>query len=207
MYRGKLRRFHVWFSLVFFGFLWFSLVFFGFCWFLLVEFGFIFYFLFFIFYFLFMIETHRCNFADSKDFAAVGELINAYIADEMGGGKLLDEAERVLLSTALKEHPKTIVLLATDGDVRCGLLVAFENISTFTVRPMFNVHDVIVLPEYRGKGVGRKLFAELDVIAREHNCSRLTLEVRNDNIAAQNLYRSIGFTPPEPEHFYWRKTL
>jgi GNAT superfamily N-acetyltransferase len=87
------------------------------------------------------------------------------------------------------------------------MLVAFENFSTFTVSPMINIHDVIVLKEYRGKNVGRSLLNAIINMAENRGCSRITLEVREDNRVAQHLYKSMGFDTPVPMMYYWRKNL
>jgi len=111
------------------------------------------------------------------------------------------------LVNGLDEHPKSIVLLAKVGNAYAGLLVGFENFSTFTARPMINIHDVFVFKEFRGKGVGRKMTEKIESVARERSCSRVHLEVRHDNAAAQELYKSVGFADTEPPMFYWRKYL
>jgi ribosomal protein S18 acetylase RimI-like enzyme len=125
----------------------------------------------------------------------------------MGGGKPLSKTEQLHLIDGLNNHPKTIVLLAETENVFCGLLVAFENFSTFSAKPMINIHDVIVLKEYRKKGIGRQLMNALIEEAKRRKCSRITLEVRKDNDKAQNLYRDLDFKETEPEMFYWRKYL
>jgi ribosomal-protein-alanine N-acetyltransferase len=53
----------------------------------------------------------------------------------------------------------------------------------------FGVH-----PEWRRRGVGRRLLLRLADLALELGAARLTLEVRVGNEAAQALYRSFGFT-------------
>jgi [ribosomal protein S18]-alanine N-acetyltransferase len=52
----------------------------------------------------------------------------------------------------------------------------------------FGVH-----PEWRRQGVGRRLMVRLLEVADELQASRLTLEVRVGNVAAQALYRGFGF--------------
>jgi ribosomal protein S18 acetylase RimI-like enzyme len=148
-----------------------------------------------------------CDYSDPAHLQAVALLVNAYIADDMGGGALLPEEEQARLTGALHDHPKSIVLLARAGEVFAGLLVAFENFSTFTARPMINIHDVIVLQAYRGKGIGRQLMNAIIDEARKRTCSRVTLEVRQDNGVAQRLYESLGFKEPEEGMLYWRKYL
>lgn len=148
-----------------------------------------------------------CDYSDPEHREAIASLINAYIADEMGGGTPLSEQEQTCLVESLKNHPKAIVLLAKTQGVFTGLLTAFENFSTFTVRPMINIHDVIVLKAYRKNGIGRCLMNALIREAEQRNCSRVTLEVRSDNLKAQNLYLDLGFQETEPGMFYWRKYL
>ena len=148
-----------------------------------------------------------CDYSNPEHRKAVVALINAYIQDEMGGGSLLSEQEQAGLVEGLKNHPKAILLLAETQGAFTGLLTAFENFSTFTARPMINIHDVMVLKEYRKKGIGRSLMNALIEEAGKRNCSRITLEVRKDNLPAQNLYNDLGFCEPEKSMFYWRKYL
>ncbi|MDR2626840.1 MAG: GNAT family N-acetyltransferase [Dysgonamonadaceae bacterium] len=148
-----------------------------------------------------------CNYADARQREALATLIDAYIRDDMGGGTPLSPTGKMHLIDGLSNHPSAIVLLAQTGGLYTGLLVAFENFSTFTARPMINIHDIIVLPEYRGKGIGRRLMEVVIRIAEEKKCSRLTLEVRKDNLPAQHLYQTLGFDEAEPGMFYWRKTI
>ncbi|MDR0509748.1 MAG: GNAT family N-acetyltransferase [Rikenellaceae bacterium] len=152
-------------------------------------------------------EILSCDYADTVHREAVAMLIDAYVADGMGGGTPLDDAGRARLLEGLERHPTAIVLLARVDGAFCGLLVAFENFATFMARPMINIHDVIVLREYRGRGTGRRLMRAIADEAARRGCCRITLEVRNDNIIAQRLYRSEGFDETHPRHYYWRKYL
>jgi ribosomal protein S18 acetylase RimI-like enzyme len=154
-----------------------------------------------------MIEITVCDYMNPAHREAVVLLINAYINDEMGGGNPLSQEEQQRMIEGLSVHPKAIVLLAHDAGVFVGLLTAFENFSTFTARPMFNIHDVFVLKDCRGKGTGRKLMNAIIAEAEKRKCSRVTLEVRKDNVKAQNLYRNLGFDEAENGMFYWRKYL
>jgi ribosomal protein S18 acetylase RimI-like enzyme len=148
-----------------------------------------------------------CDYSNPLHQQAVVALIDAYIKDEMGGGQPLSAQEQVRLTEGLGKHPTAIVLLAETGGAYAGLLVAFENFSTFTARPMVNIHDVIVLPAYRGQGIGRLLLEGIIAEAGRRNASRLTLEVRKDNLIAQNLYQTLGFEETVPGMYYWRKYL
>ena len=74
-----------------------------------------------------------------------------------------------------------------------GLTNCFINFATFTVKPYINIHDVIVTDTWRNKGVGRKMMEKVIEKAEEMGCSKVTLEVREDNHNAKHLYNSLGF--------------
>ncbi|MDR1581926.1 MAG: GNAT family N-acetyltransferase [Prevotellaceae bacterium] len=148
-----------------------------------------------------------CDYSNQAHLKAVISLINANINDEMGGGTPLSSEKQQQMVDGLANHPKAIVLLAQDTDNFVGVLVAFENYSTFTAQPMINIHDIFVLKKYRGNGIGRRLMNRIVDEAEKRKCSRLTLEVRKDNVKAQNLYQSLGFEEVNPKMFYWRKPL
>jgi GNAT superfamily N-acetyltransferase len=149
----------------------------------------------------------HCDFVRPAHRQAVGDLINAYIGDEKGGGEPLSPQAAERLVTMLAAHPTAFILLAESDSEFVGLLTAFENISTFTARPMMNVHDLFVHPTYRRCGIARRLMETLIEEARRHDCSRLTLEVRQDNPRAQTLYNNLGFQCPEPPMIYQRLNL
>lgn len=56
-----------------------------------------------------------------------------------------------------------------------------------------DVTNVAVLPEYRRRGVGSLLVAEMIKTAEKLKLEVLTLEVRKSNTAAQKLYEKFGF--------------
>ncbi|KAA6318206.1 Aminoglycoside N(6')-acetyltransferase type 1 [termite gut metagenome] len=152
-------------------------------------------------------QITSCNYSNQEHLQAIITLTSAYIKDEMGGGEPLSKLDQLRLVDGLNNHPKSIVLLAKTDGIFSGLLTAFENFSTFTAQPMVNIHDVFVLKEYRGRGLGRQLMNAVITEAENRKCSRITLEVRKDNSTAQSLYKSLGFDETNPGMFYWRKNL
>lgn len=54
---------------------------------------------------------------------------------------------------------------------------------------MFYVHSVGILPNYRGKGIGKELFKYMDTYLEKENKSyKYFLLTAEDNIIAQNIY-------------------
>jgi len=58
-----------------------------------------------------------------------------------------------------------------------------------------HVSTIGVDPAVRRQGIGERLLADALRYAVEHGCERVTLEVREGNVAAQALYRKYGFSP------------
>ncbi|MGD6879564.1 ribosomal protein S18-alanine N-acetyltransferase [Bacillus infantis] len=56
-----------------------------------------------------------------------------------------------------------------------------------------HVTNIAVLPEYRGKKLGEALMKKMMEAAKELGAVTMTLEARVTNIAAQSLYRKLGF--------------
>lgn len=124
---------------------------------------------------------------------AVVELINAYATDPMGDGQPLPAEVRSALIPGLRRHPTTFILLAYQGDAALGIAVCFLGFSTFAAKPLINIHDLAVLPGYRGLGIGRQLLEAVEQKARALGCCKLTLEVLERNDRARRLYEAAGF--------------
>lgn len=57
------------------------------------------------------------------------------------------------------------------------------------------VENVAVLPAWRGHGLGKRLMDALADIARERNCSMLTLDAYASNLPARAFYERLGYHP------------
>lgn len=120
-------------------------------------------------------------------------LLAAYALDPMGGGEPLPEQVKQNLVSELARLPYAVSFLAYHGDRPVGLLNAFEGFSTFKAKPLLNIHDLAVLQESRGMGVGEALLNHAENYARERGFCKLTLEVLAGNQIAKNLYKKSGF--------------
>jgi ribosomal protein S18 acetylase RimI-like enzyme len=152
-------------------------------------------------------EFLRCDFYNEQHQQQCIELLQEYMRDPMGGELEPDAEHAMRLVQGLKMHPSAFVLFVKEGNVFAGLTTCFTNFSTFRAKPYINIHDVIVRKEYRGKGLGRALLEHLLAFAQEQGYCKVTLEVREDNIAAQTLYQSLGFEDTHTPMRFWTKTL
>jgi GNAT superfamily N-acetyltransferase len=145
-------------------------------------------------------RIQQAEYANPEHAAAIVSLLDAYARDPMGGGHPLSDFARAHLVSALAARPQAFSVLAFGsiaGDQPLqpiGLVNCFEGFSTFACQPLVNVHDVVVLPAYRGRQVAEKMLDLVTEIARERGACKLTLEVLQGNRAAVKLYERVGFS-------------
>ncbi len=67
-----------------------------------------------------------------------------------------------------------------------------------------HITNVALLPNYRGRGLGRRLVGHLIEQAKQLGIAQMTLEVRPSNAAALALYRQFGFSVQgrRPNYYY-----
>lgn len=91
--------------------------------------------------------------------------------------------------------PGPEVLIAESDGAPAGFALFFHNFSTFLGRRGLYLEDLFVRPEFRGRGIGRRLLAELAALAVARECGRLEWSVLDWNAPAIGFYRSLGAVP------------
>src|SRR5271156_6554785 len=119
-------------------------------------------------------------------------MLEAYMLDPMEGGVPPSAQVKRDLVPGLRAHPACYVLLAYHAGAPVGFAICFLGFSTFISRPLLNIYDILVDAGLRGAGIGAMLLDPIELKARDLNCCRITLEVREDNRVARVLYRKVG---------------
>ncbi|GMG86481.1 GNAT family N-acetyltransferase [Biformimicrobium ophioploci] len=159
-----------------------------------------------------LLQVNLADYADPADARLVVELLDAYARDPMGGGEPLPESTREELVPGLQSMPGAFSLIGYVDGEPAGLVNCFMGFSTFVARPLVNIHDVVVLPQFRGRGLSAAMLHKVDEVARSRNCCKVTLEVVQGNLPAKAAYRSVGFKPYNLDEEYgqaefWHKYL
>ncbi|MGH9518217.1 MAG: GNAT family N-acetyltransferase [Terriglobales bacterium] len=97
-----------------------------------------------------------------------------------------------LLKHGFGPHPYFSCLIAETGGQPAGFALYFFNYSTWLGRPGLYLEDIFVLPEFRGRGIGKALLQRVAAAALEHGCQRLQWEVLDWNTPAIDFYRAMG---------------
>lgn len=103
--------------------------------------------------------------------------------------------EPLLRRTLFGARPGAEVRIAELDGRPVGFALFFHTFSTFLGRPGLYLEDLFVLPEARGRGVGRALLAHLARVALARDCGRLEWSVLDWNEPALRFYRSLGAHP------------
>ncbi len=100
--------------------------------------------------------------------------------------------ETQLQQTLFGETPFAHVIIAELAGKPVGFALYFFNYSTFLGKPGLYLEDLYVVPEARGKKIGKALLIELARIAVAKECGRFEWWVLDWNTSAVDFYRSIG---------------
>jgi len=135
------------------------------------------------------------DFGNADQCAAIVAILDSFARGPGGQNAPLDDFARENLVKGLANQPMAVVYLAFSESRAVGVAVCVSSYSTFTGKPMINVRDLAVLPEFQNQGVGRALLDRVERDARSQGCCRVTLEVEDSNVGAKRLYKNLGFGP------------
>lgn len=98
------------------------------------------------------------------------------------------------ISTQLKDPDKAVLVADDKGDVIGYAYAAVEGYDYMALRgPAGVLHDIIVDPEHRGRGIGRLLLDAALEFFRSRGVPRVVLSTAEQNEAAQRLFTKMGF--------------
>ena len=134
--------------------------------------------------------------ATPGDAADVMAMIRA-LADYEKLAHLVVADEALLASSLFGERPVAEAIIARQGGrdgPAAGFALFFHTFSTFLGRRGLWLEDLFVMPQYRGRGLGRALIGRVGAIARERGCGRFEWAVLDWNVDAIRFYENLGAT-------------
>ncbi|MDR1130804.1 MAG: GNAT family N-acetyltransferase [Oscillospiraceae bacterium] len=133
------------------------------------------------------------RFAERKDAGLILDFVRALAAYE----KMSDQvtATEALLGEWIFDKRKAEVLFLTVDGRELGFALFFYNFSTFLGKAGLYLEDLFILPEYRGRGYGKRLLSRLARIALERGCGRLEWACLDWNKPSIGFYLSLKAKP------------
>ncbi len=135
------------------------------------------------------------------------KLLNDYMNDPMGNNCPMPKGLAPQIISGLKHYSGFLGFFVMADDQFAGLANCNVNFSTFQAKPLINIHDFIVAPEFRNIGAGHFLLRGIINYASENGFCRVNLEVREDNLTAKSLYKKMGFSDCVPKMMFWERKL
>jgi GNAT superfamily N-acetyltransferase len=132
--------------------------------------------------------------ATSEDAGRIVDLFEAYRdfyqqkADRAGALAFLEQR--------LQEGSSTILLAlekSREGDEAVGFAQLYPTYTSLSLKALWILSDLFVVPEGRRHGTGRLLLERARRLAEETQAEGLMLQTAQDNYRAQSLYESLGW--------------
>ena len=112
---------------------------------------------------------------------------------------------RAYLAERLREE-EAVVFLAAEESTALGFTLLYPSFSSLSMKPLWILNDLYVVPEARRRGVARALLEAARRLALETGAVGLTLETATDNYSAQRLYEQLDWQR-ETEFFHYSLTV
>ncbi len=100
--------------------------------------------------------------------------------------------ERDLRRDGFGREPRFHAAIAEWNDEPVGMAFFFYNYSTWKGRPGIYLEDIIIRPEFRGRGIGKALMAYLARVAVAKKCFGIRWEILDWNTPAIGFYKKLG---------------
>ena len=148
----------------------------------------------------------KADLDDPKHASDIVNIVDLFARDPMGQNEPLEEEVLADMIDEMKKVPTSMTYIAYLNDKAMGIVTCFIGFSTFTASKVFKIHDVAVHPDARGMGIGTRMLIKIGEEARKLDCTKVTLEVREDN-PARRLYEKLGFEYGDPKWFFMTADL
>jgi ribosomal protein S18 acetylase RimI-like enzyme len=134
--------------------------------------------------------------------AYLNELSRLYIAYRVFYGEAPEEERAISFVRERVTQSAGRYFLAWDDASRAiGFMHLMPSTNTLAMRPIWLLEDLYVDVPARGQGVATALLSYAEEFARSSGAERLTLATAHDNLAAQHIYKKLGYV--REEHFWY----
>jgi len=131
------------------------------------------------------------RFATVDDVGLILDFIRQLAENEKMADEVVTDEDQLRQTLFGDRRAAEVVIAAYEGEP-AGFALFFHNFSTVLGRPGVYLEDLFVIPELRGRGIGRMLLSFLAKTAVERKCGRLEWWVLDWNEPAIRFYERLG---------------
>jgi len=136
----------------------------------------------------------------------LNELLRLYVAYRVFYGEAPEEQRATAFVLDRLKQSSGRYFLALHEQDAIGFMHLMPSTNTLAMRPIWLLEDLYVDESARGQGVATALVSHAEAFARSTGAERLTLATAHDNLAAQHLYKKLGYV--REDHFlYFHRLL
>ena len=95
---------------------------------------------------------------------------------------------------------ENVIYLALEGETALGFTQLYPSFSSVSLRRLWILNDLFVIPEARGQRVGEALIGAAVELARASSAVGVQLETAHSNFSGQKLYERLGFQREDLEY-------
>ena len=98
---------------------------------------------------------------------------------------------------------ESVIYVDEENEKLTGFTQLYPLFSSTRMQRSWLLNDLYVLPEFRGRGISKKLIAVARLLAKETGATGVLLETEKTNEIGNKLYPSAGFQLYNETNFYW----
>lgn len=158
------------------------------------------------------LNTVKVDYTNKTHLEHLFHLLQMYAKDPMGGGEAIDEDIIRGLPEALASRSYMHSFIVYEAESPIAFANCIESFSTFSGKGVMNIHDFGVQEKSRGLNVSQFLLSSIEQFAKSIGCSKITLEVLQENLSAKRAYTKAGFNayqldPNLGDAMFWHKYI
>jgi ribosomal protein S18 acetylase RimI-like enzyme len=151
-------------------------------------------------------QMHTIRKIEAVSNAELAELTRLYIAYRVFYGEAAEEQQAADFIRDRVMHSSGRYFLAWQEGAVVGFMHLMPSTNTLAMRPIWFLEDLYVDTSVRGQGIATSLLAHAEEFARSTGAERLTLATAHDNLAAQHIYKKLGYVC-EDHFLYFHRVL
>lgn len=113
------------------------------------------------------------------------------LAEFEGAREKIQSTEEGLRDVLFQRHIAEALIAELDGKA-IGFAIWAYSFSTFTGKPTLYIDDLYVQEPFRGRGVGRRIFAYIADVAWRKDCARMDWYCMETNLSGKEYYHRMG---------------
>ncbi len=114
-------------------------------------------------------------------------------------------ASDFLSERMMKKESMVYLAIEREHNKSVGFMQLYPSFSSVSLKSLWILNDLYVVPEFRKQGVGQLLIDAAKTLVKKQGGKGLSLATAHDNFAGRRLYEAAGFALDDQFlHYFWK---